>query len=570
MNFSLPGQAPKKIGIFFGFLGVGILFRFWTFFQSGLDWDESLYTLVSQSMLNGNLPYIEVWDNKPIGIYVLYVIAFSLFGKSIFAIRLLSCLAIATTCYVLYYLGRLFGKDVGKDGRAIGLFAALIYVASSLQNEGTAANTEIFFIPFVATAYYLIFLEWLQTNQNLKRKKWTFSIIGLLLGVAFIIKYIVIYDLIAILLLTILQPFFRSSFNGRQHFDNLIILTLLLFGFLLPFLLMASVFIFNGYFSDFFYANFTANKIRTIDRGFSATVVAKAFLSHLLSNFPLWLCFGLTYLTLISKFSRRILSIERTLLLLLLLWILIPLTGIFLTFRVRFYAHYFLPLLPPLSLVTAFFLTRVFWRQTFLKNLFPGRNNFNKGTGKQSKRLIATQNPISETHISSLESYQPCFLWLLVAILFIGFYATPDFRKSIRFFYFRYVKGVPDYQDKPAEVAKYLQLRVNPHEYIYIADYDPVVYFLSNTKIPTKYAYPFFLIGDNLPKVAGVNSIQELSSLMSKRPLYIVMSTISKEGKHNRLFYSELNHWLKRDYFLEKEDDEVKLYRRKSAENVHK
>ncbi len=554
MNFSIPSQAKRQIGVLFGFLGLAVLFRFWTFFQSGLDWDESLYTLVSQSMLNGNLPYIEIWDNKPVGIYVLYVIAFSLFGKSIFAIRLLSCIAIAITCYVLYHLGQLFGKD----GRAIGLFASLIYVASSLQNEGTAANTEIFFIPFVATAYYLIFVQWLQPNQNLKRKKWTFAIVGSLLGLAFIIKYIVIYDLVIILLLTILQLFLKPSINRRQYFNSSGILALLILGFLLPFSLMVGVYAFKGHFSDFFYANFTANKIRTIDRDFSINVVAKAFLSQFLINFPLWFCFGLTYLTLISKFSRRILPIERKLLFLLLLWILIPLAGIFLTFRVRFYAHYFLPLLPPLSLVTAFFLTRVFFRRRpLLKNhLF---------TRTDSSKSSEAQISISEPGFNLTGSLQISLLWLLTVALLTLFYATPHFRKSAKFFYFRLVQGIPDYQDKPAEVAKYLQARVSPNEYIYVVDYDPVVYFLSNTKIPTRYAYPFFLIGDNLPKVAGANSTQELSSLMTKRPLYIIMSTISKEGRHNRFFYSKLNHQLKQDYLLEKEDDEVKLYRRRSV-----
>jgi len=39
--------------------------RISTFFQSVIDWDESVYLLMSKSILDGNLPYIQVWDHKP-------------------------------------------------------------------------------------------------------------------------------------------------------------------------------------------------------------------------------------------------------------------------------------------------------------------------------------------------------------------------------------------------------------------------------------------------------------------------------------------------------------------------
>jgi len=145
----------------------------------------------------------------------------------------------------------------------------------------------------------------------------------------------------------------------------------------------------------------------------------------------------------------------------------------------------------------------------------------------------------------------------------MGFYGVSSLKKNAKFFYFSLIKGIPHYEDQAAKVAEYLQARLKPNDYIYVADYDPVVYFLSNAKIPTKYAYPFFLIGDNLPKVAGVNPTQELSAIIQTRPLYVVVSTMSKETQHNHLFYSKLKSWLEQNYSLEQSDDQVNLYRRK-------
>jgi len=531
MTLSTPSQVRREIGLFIGFLCVALIFRFWTFFQSGLDWDESLYMLVSQSVLNGKLPYVEIWDNKPVGIYLIYVLSFLFFGKSVFTIRLISCIAIAVTCYILYHLGRLFENQ----GKLIGFIAALIYIVAILKNDGAAANTEIFFIPFVTAAYYLTFTQ--QLRLNYQPTGWKYFVIGLLMGIAFIIKYVVIYDLFAILLLLAIQTRSSSLQRSDRNLSTIRVLSIVLLGVLLPFLLMTGFFTVAGYFSDFFYANFTANKIRNIDRNFSLSVILQTFQSQLCLNIPLWLCFGLTFLL---PFARALSWTERKVLRLLAIWIVIPLLGIFLTFKVRFYAHYFLPLLPPLSLITAFFLVKV---------------------------LLGRQPKVSATALTERSSkylYKQSLLLMVAVASLTSFYGISSLKKNAAFFYFSGLKGIPHYEDKAAEVAEYLQDRITPNDYIYVADYDPVVYFLSNAQIPTKYAYPFFLIGDNLPKVAGVNPIQELSALMKKQPLYVVIGAMSKETEQNRSFYSKLKQWLEKDYRLEQSDNQVKLYRRKA------
>jgi hypothetical protein len=70
------------IVIFFFILVV--LLRFSSFFQSILSWDESLYLLVAEKLLDGYPLYKEIWDNKPPGIYFVFLLALILLGHSVY------------------------------------------------------------------------------------------------------------------------------------------------------------------------------------------------------------------------------------------------------------------------------------------------------------------------------------------------------------------------------------------------------------------------------------------------------------------------------------------------------
>lgn len=83
-------NKPWLILIFFIIVVLSI--RWSTFYQSVIDWDESLYLLVANAWSEGNLPYTEVWDNKPPGIYSLFLLAITFLNDSVFSIRILTVL----------------------------------------------------------------------------------------------------------------------------------------------------------------------------------------------------------------------------------------------------------------------------------------------------------------------------------------------------------------------------------------------------------------------------------------------------------------------------------------------
>src|SRR5689334_10365233 len=54
--------------------------------------DQGIYALVGEGILRGQVPYRDLWDFKPPGVFLVYAFAQGIFGKSMLAPRLLEVL----------------------------------------------------------------------------------------------------------------------------------------------------------------------------------------------------------------------------------------------------------------------------------------------------------------------------------------------------------------------------------------------------------------------------------------------------------------------------------------------
>ncbi len=495
--------------VFAFFVLLVVVLRFSSFFESVIDSDESLYLLMAQSWLNGQPPYTEIWDNKPLGIYILFSLALIVFGKVVISIRILACIAIISTSYLLYRLGNIIGKN------GIGFLSGTLYAFNSLGNGGMASNTEIFFTPFVTLAFYLLLSKRISPSRLPAKINFRLLVIGLLLGIGFEIKYVVIFEFITVLLIVGTSLYFQK--NNSKYFSILQSYIWLSLGFILPLSLISLYFVFNGHFDLYFYANFIANKARTIDNAFSFAALIKAILNQVKDNFLLWSCLLLTPLYL--SLNRGIDSEERSKITVFIAWFFGSLLGICYVFRGEFWPHYFLQLTPSLCLLSSYLITRL---------IFTDKNT------------------------SSVNQY-----FLLILILLVPFlhYAKYSFKRSANIIYFRQVKGINNWGDNPAAIGEYIKKRINRNDYIYVVDYEPIIYVLAQAKIPTRYAYPAFLVG-NISKLTGIDPIQELNNIiMQKKPIYVIQEQDHSDffyTKHQDLFYAELNEYLRKYYFLEK------------------
>jgi 4-amino-4-deoxy-L-arabinose transferase-like glycosyltransferase len=136
-------------GLWFLLLAFWIRFPF--FFRDYIDRDESTFILLAQSLVEGNLPYTELWDLKPPLLFALFAIPISLFGKSLIAIRFMGVIAVSgialSTC--------LIGKKVADKG--VGFLAGTLTVLlMSLFNSVQGVMSEHLSLLFLMPSLYLL------------------------------------------------------------------------------------------------------------------------------------------------------------------------------------------------------------------------------------------------------------------------------------------------------------------------------------------------------------------------------------------------------------------------------
>jgi Dolichyl-phosphate-mannose-protein mannosyltransferase len=102
--------------------------------------------------VDGHLPYLELWDNKPPGAFVPFALTILLAGRSIVAIRLLGAACVLASAYLAFLIGRRLW-----DSRAGVLAAVMSVVFTSLIPGCQATMTEtLAMVPVMAALAILI------------------------------------------------------------------------------------------------------------------------------------------------------------------------------------------------------------------------------------------------------------------------------------------------------------------------------------------------------------------------------------------------------------------------------
>ena len=72
------------------------------------------------------------------------------------------------------------------------------------------------------------------------------------------------------------------------------------------------------------------------------------------------------------------------------------------------------------------------------------------------------------------------------------------------------------------EVAKAIKARLQPGEAIFIANYHPVVYDLTDAALPTRFIFPEHLTG-GFTQVADIDTDAELRRVLATKPRIVVV-----------------------------------------------
>lgn len=400
-------------------------------------------------MLQGKIYLKDLVDTKPIGVFLLYAIFQILTGASIWLLRLITALWVAATALGLFFLVHHWGAP-----RRASWAAALAYLlmTSIFTFYGVVPNTELYFNLFTVLALILV----------LRRRHAGYDLgAGWLLGLGFMIKYVILFDALAIACI-VLWP-------ARRFSLPVLILTLkraLLMGvaFILPF--AATWFSYHrlGLSDAFTFYTFEVISRYPVDTPMLKQVI------YVLDFFGRFL--PVTFPALWALFSLK--PGERGLQWFMVTWMIMILIAIVLPGKS--FGHYFIQFMIPMALLFGLFFRDL--------TIWPG----------WIKRI------------------PPRFGWALLVILLI----TTVYLQKRDFF---------DPVDQPREVAKYLESRLHPGEKFYAGNYHHLLYFLLDRESPTPYVHRSLLWSNHHRYALGINLENEIRRILEQKPRFVIVET---------------------------------------------
>lgn len=125
--------------------------RLWWFGNPATDLDAPFYSYVGNAMLHGQLPYVDVWDRKPIGLFLIYAAAHAVFGPGANAYLTVALGFAWGGAFLTFLIARRLA------GQGTGLVCAALYLLGLDAYGSRGGQSELFFaVPCLAMAWLLI------------------------------------------------------------------------------------------------------------------------------------------------------------------------------------------------------------------------------------------------------------------------------------------------------------------------------------------------------------------------------------------------------------------------------
>jgi len=128
---------------------VALVLRWSSFGDPDITADESFYQTVGLAMHHGALPYVDVWDRKPLGLFVIYW-AIGGISADPLAYQLAACASAAGTALVIT---RIAQRWAGAQG---ALLAGIVYLVWLTPLFGFGGQSPVFYNLLVAGASLLV------------------------------------------------------------------------------------------------------------------------------------------------------------------------------------------------------------------------------------------------------------------------------------------------------------------------------------------------------------------------------------------------------------------------------
>jgi 4-amino-4-deoxy-L-arabinose transferase-like glycosyltransferase len=441
-------RKPVPVLLFFSLLA--LVLRFFSFFPSVIDHDESTYLEIARMILAGKTLYVDMVDIKPPGIFLLLAGLEAVFGYSVFVIRLLVTFWVALTAFMIYKTGNLLVKD---EKASIASGVIYIFLISTWSFYGLSVTPEIFFNLFTVSALYVLLKK-----QGLLN----YMLAGLLAGVGFMMKYLVLFDFTVFMVFFFILNLLKNE--GIKLFRMTINIFLAGLCFLIPFGLANLIYYLNGHFDAFYNIVYLSPaRYPSVPNPWK---MVKFVIDFQLRFLPVFFFF---YFAIINKkFISPEISLLRKLCI---FWSLMALVAVLLAGKT--FGHYTIQIMLPVSLMAGTFFHSGRVLPAYL--LWPLKKN--------AGRVIMV------------------VLILLVSTVKLEYV----FKKDI-----------------PREIANYLEPRLNPGDVIYTGNYQHIIYYLLKKDSPTKYIHRSLLTSEHHIIALDINADEEFRHIIAQRPVYII------------------------------------------------
>jgi hypothetical protein len=149
--------------------------------------DEQFYLLAGDRLLRGALPFVDIWDRKPFGLFALFAAIRELGGTGIIQYQIVATLFAAATAATIACISL---RITGRRGATI---AGIVYLVYILSSGGDGGQAPVFYnLPVAIAALIVLKIQ--------ERRSFDLPAIGqaclamAILGLAIQIKYTVIFE----------------------------------------------------------------------------------------------------------------------------------------------------------------------------------------------------------------------------------------------------------------------------------------------------------------------------------------------------------------------------------------
>jgi 4-amino-4-deoxy-L-arabinose transferase-like glycosyltransferase len=309
-----------------------LIFRLPSLINTLVGVDEATYLMAGKELFSGKVFLIDIWDFKPIGIFLIDGMIAKTLPYPLFMTRLL---AIIFVCFTGFFLYKAKAKFASKE---IAVLTGVAYVViTSLLRTGIDTNTEVFFNMFTAASLFFI----LQNN------KFAYILSGLFFGLGFFIKYVTAFDYLTFVSFFVIASNFIEKKKPLAIFINGMFIFI---GFMIPAIIMCVYFISNHAWTEFI-ATLTETK-NVYSSSISITRELAFIGDFIISYLPFIVAFAISIAMCMKQKKSQTFIALFALIWLLSAWVAIILQG-------KHFVHYYIQALLPLS----FFMADFFFLQ---------------------------------------------------------------------------------------------------------------------------------------------------------------------------------------------------------------